>query len=354
MIKNRIRILVLLTFLSIAVIVLLYLQAEGAKAKSNGFTRNFPQATVKQLNEWPLSGNAWRIAGTTDSTIYLNSIRYLNVLTRFTLHQQDTQVIRVQIDSAQVADFSNASLYIKDSSFYLVDGNVRRIYRGKTGEWYAKYVRTDKIPFLSATPLPSGSFLYYMLTQDSGFFLARKSVGTDTLYNAYQLLEKQQDEYFSKDGQFLYDHYSSRAVYTYSYRNEFVVSDTNLHLLYRGHTIDTITHAKITLSAPDENGIIKMASPPLVVNSKCSVSHGYLFVNTALRADNQSKQQFADSLTIDVYDLADGKYRSSFLIPNEKKVRFMEFKMEGNKLIALFDQTLKAFTIAIPGVDLNR
>lgn len=354
MIKNRIKILLLLTFLSISVIVLLYFQAEGAKAKSNGFTRNFAPTKVEQLNEWSLAGNAWRIAGTPDSTIYLNSIMYLNVLTRFTLHQRDTQVIRVKIDSAQSADFSNASLYIKDSSFYLVDGNVRRIYKGRTGEWYAKYLRTDKIPFLSATPLASGSFLYYMLTQDHGFFLARRSVGADTLYNAYNLIEQQQDQYFSKDGKFLFDDYSSKAVYAYSYRNEFIVSDTNLHLLYRGHTIDTITRAQITLSAPNEDGVVKMASPPLVVNSKCSVSHGYLFINTGLRADNQSKQQFADSLTIDIYDLTNGKYRSSFLIPNEKKVRLMEFKMEGNKLIALFDQTLKAFTVTIPGLDLNR
>ncbi|WP_343668616.1 hypothetical protein [Chitinophaga sp.] len=231
---------------------------------------------------------------------------------------------------------------------------MRKIYRGETRKWKAQFLRSDRIQFLSAIPLSSGSFLYYMLTRDKGFYLAKKSIGSDSLQNAFDLLQKQQDEVFSKDGKFTFDNYSSKAVYTYSYRNEFIVADTNLQLLYRGHTIDTNSIAKITLSTPDENGIIKMTSPPFVVNRKCSVSHGYLFINAALKADNQSKKQFTNSLTIDIYDLKDGKYCSSFLIPNEKKAKLMEFKMEGDKFIALFDQTLKAFKVTVAGINLNR
>lgn len=354
MTKKRIQYLLIITLIANSIILVLYIQSPSYRRNLNGFNRSFINSKIERLDEWTLIGNAWRIAGTSGNDIYLNDIKYLNVLAKFNFYKKDTQIIKISIDHADTPHFGDTRLYINDSTFYLIDGNVRRVYLGKIGRWKAQFLRSDRIQFLSAIPLPSGSFLYYMLTHDKGFYLAKKSIGTDSLQNAFDLLQKQQDEIFSKDGKFLFDNYSSKAVYTYSYRNEFIVADTNLHLLYRGHTIDTNSIAKITLSTSDENGTIKMASPPLVVNRKCSVSHGYLFINGALKADNQSKKQFTDSLTIDIYDLKDGKYCTSFLIPNEKKIKLMEFKMEGDKLIALFDQTLKAFKVSIPGINLNR
>src|SRR5690606_14246049 len=84
--------------------------------------------------------------------------------------------------------------------------------------------------------------------KSKGYELAKEQ--TDSPYFAfeYDILEKQIDGLFSVNGMLHYNKELNRVVYLYSYRNQFMVLDTAMRLLYRANTLDTIAHAHIKVA----------------------------------------------------------------------------------------------------------
>ena len=79
-----------------------------------------------------------------------------------------------------------------------------------------------------------------------------------------------------------FDQQSQKFIYTYYYRNQFIIADTNLKLIRRGSTIDTTTKAKLKVAHIKETGQRKIASLPPTVNKLTAVSNNLLFVNSKL------------------------------------------------------------------------
>ena len=65
--------------------------------------------------------------------------------------------------------------------------------------------------------------------------------------------------FFGKDGSLNYSSKLSKLVYTYRYRNQYVVMDTCMSLIHRGFTIDSNSIAKIKLSKIDSISSINSA-----------------------------------------------------------------------------------------------
>ena len=75
------------------------------------------------------------------------------------------------------------------------------------------------------------------------------------------------------------------------------------------------------------------------------MSQGILYIQSVLKADNEDETTFTQSAVIDLYALRDGKYRGSLYLRNERETRLFDFKISGNKLIALFDGYAALFEI---------
>ena len=162
-----------------------------------------------------------------------------------------------------------------------------------------------------------------------------------------ELLVKQGEGLFSTDGMLLYDKSISRLIYMYYYRNQFICMDTNLKLLYKGKTIDTISRAQIKVSkikSGSEN-TFTLSVPPLVVNKKGSVYKGCLFVHSNIIAKNETKKAFDNASVIDVYNLKAGSYKFSFYLPDYNNTKMFDFAINGNTLIALYDHYIFVFEL---------
>ncbi|WPQ63394.1 hypothetical protein SIO70_00770 [Chitinophaga sancti] len=351
--KNRIKNLLSIFAFAVTIIVTLHIYAKIDTFKSNNFNRLILNNAISEEKNWQLAGNTWQISGISGDDIYLGNRKYLNLLMKCNIPKNDTHFIQIKLDQADTMHFNNASLYINDTSFFLVDGNLRKIYKGDVGKWEAHLLQADRSTFDLALPISNNTFTYRLLNRQDGFELAKKSFDKDSFTQVNGLLQKQLDGVFCKDGQLLYDPYESKIIYTYLYRNEFIVADSNLHLLYRGHTLDTTVHAKLKLSNRRENGVVTIEAPPLIVSRKSCVSHGLLFINSGLKADNENREDFSHSSVVDIYDLKNGKYLSSFYIPYENDVKFKDFRVNGDQVIALYDHALKIYQLHLPGINLK-
>jgi len=118
-----------------------------------------------------------------------------------------------------------------------------------------------------------------------------------------------------------------------------VVYDTNLHLSYRGHTIDTFSRARIKTAYVHSTKTHTLISKEFTNKESCT-SGNYLFISSNLLAKNDFGRTFDVFAIIDVYDLTSNTYKFSFsLLNSDKDARLREFRVYKEKfLIAIYDK----------------
>lgn len=118
--------------------------------------------------------------------------------------------------------------------------------------------------------------------------------------------------------------------------------------MYEGRTIDTTSTAKLKIAKVNSDNTLTLAEPPPIINRSCCTDGDYLFVQSALKADNEEQRVFRKASVIDVYNLAGGAYLFSFYIPHYKSARLHAFKVFGNKLYVIADNYLLTYRFTHP------
>lgn len=152
-------------------------------------------------------------------------------------------------------------------------------------------------------------------------------------------MEKQQYGGFDTDGNLKYDKTSGRIVYVKMFQNEYYCLDTNLNLLYKGHTIDTTYSNSVNIDLVNADGVTKVMAtkPRVIVNRHVDASDGLLYIMSGLRADNEKLKNFNTIIPVDVYEISDGKYVGSFYLPRFEGKKIRDFKVFNNTLLALYE-----------------
>lgn len=330
--------------LSAAVVVTLFALSGILKDKRNSFLREFPPHPVLDIDTIDLKYNSYYIAGGTSHTVYLGNHKAPLHLLVCDIITCASQAVQFDVEGIKQQKFWSLRVQVDSPNFYLYDGAVPIIYRGAVGTWKAtKYLR-DSTFFQEISALSSSSMLVRSLSGSTG----ENILGKLTVSSPYQnftdkILEKQLDGVFCTDGMLRIDR-SGRVIYTYHYRNQFIVLDTSLNLLYRGNTIDTTTRVKITTATIESSGTKTLSSPPFMVNLRSYASGDRLFVNSNLLAKNEHKLAFESQGVIDVYSLADGKYHFSFNIYDfPDQGRLTDFAVFGNRMFVLFGTVMVVY-----------
>lgn len=324
----------------------MYELSERTMHKENPFIRQFPPELVEYLKQSDLKYNSYYFAGYNQGVIYLGNhtapLHVITIDTSFNIHKQ----IRVSLNEDSI-QFRNLQIRVSPPYFHLMDGSIPYVFSGKTTDWKA-ILRTKTVPyFTQIQPIDSITFVFRANRADTG----ANVLGTfkiSTLLNvqlAYNLLPRQLDGdgIFDTDGQLLYNDNLQLIIYTYRYRNRFVVADQKAKLIARGHTIDTTNRAQIKVA--QLKGIRKMAAPPLSVNTLSATYNNLLFVNSALRGKFDSKKAWQSASTIDVYDILTTNYLFSFYIAGIEGKKMTSFIVTPERIFCLIDTQLVSYSI---------
>jgi hypothetical protein len=210
----------------------------------------------------------------------------------------------------------------------------------------------------SKTPLPKLEF-FEMVPLDTQSFIIVKY---DTVFKQSVFVKADHDKIllknmfiprtegegiFSIDGM-LHKHKDDKSlVYVFYYRNEFVRLDSNLKLIYSAKTIDTNRFAKVKVSKVRSRQTLNLAGPSPYVNRMSSVNKNYLFIYSAAMADNERDK---NGFPIDVYLVDSGSYLGSFYLPAFEEMNLSDFQVLGNKLFAVFGDSLLEFPLTLPNL----
>jgi hypothetical protein len=308
---------------TVAVLILvgLFLLSEETIHKENPFIRRIPQATAAKTKEIQLPNNSVYIAGATKQSVYVTDrLAPLQVFiydTNLTTNKHHTIVL-----DRDNFKFRELLLTVVYPDFYLYDGSVPVIYKGSVHDWKAKVISVGEYAFNDITFVGSNQRIILGQERNAQQNILAVVKDKDSLEVSVHktILQKQIDGFFDTGGTMQYSHEWNRFIYTYRYRNQFIVTNPDLNVLFQGNTIDTITKAQIKI-VKIKSGDTKMAAPPLVVNKMTTVVNNLLMVNSMLKGRYESPEVWTHASVMDVYDIITNTYLLSFYVYDEDGFR---------------------------------
>ena len=324
----------------------LFHYSERNMHKDNNFTRRFLPYAVKQVHSKELFYNSFYFAGAA-----LNRIYVANYATPASIHVLDTNLVtietgNIQLQQADTITFRSIQIKVLEPHFFVLDGSVPCIFRGNISNWKGTRMKTTQ-PFSAVTIIDSAKIGFRTRSTRTGENILgtlKLNEHTNATFSE-TLLQKQLDGVFDTDGTLQYSPLLNQLIYTYSYRNQFIITNQNLRLLYRGKTIDTTATANLQVTYLKSKNVTKFSAPPTVVNARTAVSGNLLFVQSALRGRFEDDAQWKNSSVIDVYNITDNTYRFSFYIPDVKGKKMSGFTINDTHFFALVDTQLVAYKI---------
>ena len=317
------------------------------------FSRKIYNKELKEDLVIDVKYNSYYIAGFSDHYVFLaNHTSPLHVLIVDYSSGIKTEANIKITDLNKIKSPEEFRMVVDSPFFHLTHGITPAIFRGYIGQWIAKSsYEKDSDYFVNAIPIGKNSYALRSLSGFSGGYeLGKKKPASRIEFNL-DLLQKQIDGIFCVDGELHYSKGINRLVYQYFYRNEFIVSDTNLNLIYRGHTIDTFSHARVKVA--DVGNYEKMLSEaPTQTNIQSCVDGNFLLVRSNLLAQNDEIKNFRNESIIDVYNLIDHQYVFSFYIKNLNSSRLLSFRVNKGYLFAMYGEKMVVYRMPIfPTID---
>lgn len=303
--------------ISTLLVIVLFLSSEDIIHNKNPFIRRYPQNTLEAVHSVDLKFNSYYFAGFFNKRIYLgNYTAPLHLLSFDSLAQKSN--VKLSFDDKGIP-FRSVKIKIRGKYFYLMDGNVPCIFRGKIKDQKITTQLKEVPRFTAAEPIDSTTIVFRAINQKrKANVLGLYYSGTKPKVEyASHLLKQQIDGVFDTDGMLLFNEDSKHVVYTYFYRNQFIVADKTGVLQFNGNTIDTITHAKIKVAYLKNKTERQMGAPPLLVNAVSETRNHLLFVNSKVPGRFENEKVWKQSFIIDVYNLNKRKYLLSFPIYGE-------------------------------------
>jgi len=318
------------------IVILLFLLSEEEVHRNNAFLRRYPHHPVVKGKSIELKYNSYYIAGFNGKTIVLgNSSAPLHLL-EIDTSMQNAKPVSIDFKNPKKYKFSNAQIRIQGSKFFLYDGTVPVIYHGQTKDWKVKGEVTNKISFSELVPIDKGFGFRQLDKKKNLNVLGILQDGNPMKVSRAELLIRQTDGIFDTDGLLIYSEQLDKLIYSYYYRNTFVVADAkNLQSNFQGKTIDTVSWANIKIAKEDSSRVHSMIGLPPYIQKWNSTWGKYLFVSSERLGKYESEDALKNAIIVDVYNLRDRSYEFSFYLYNQGKEKVQKFKVYRNLLVGL-------------------
>lgn len=304
---------------SAGVIIGLFLSSENIIKKENNFTRRFLLHPIIEDKIFDLGINSYYFAGVDHDKVYLGNLTAPLILTSVDTALTGSLKIRIHLDQSDYK-FRNLQLQVKTPFYYLYDGSVPVIYRGSLGDSLARTISYRDAYFTQLAVIDSSRFaIRTQSRQSQQYTLGSFNLSKNPKVQLHStILKKQTDGVFDSDGKLIQALGTTSLIYTYSYRNQFLVLDDELNVLKKLNTIDTTSRAKIQTRELSD-GKHKMTAPPLIVNKTITANRKLLFNQSNLIGKHESAKAWKNSAIVDIYRTDRPEYMGSFYIQSRKE-----------------------------------
>lgn len=337
-----------ISLVSTGIVIILFLSSENIIKKENNFTRRFLLHPIIEDKRLDLGINSYYFAGVDNDRIYLGNVTAPLILTSVDTSLKTSTAMKIHLDKSD-HKYRNLQVQVKAPYYYLYDGSVPVIYRGSLGDSLTKTISHRDAYFTQLVVLDSSRFAIRTQNRhNQQYTLASLDLSTNPkLKMESSILEKQLDGVFDSDGKLIGSRGVQQLIYTYSYRNQFIVMDHYLGVVKRLNTIDTTRWANIETRQLSD-GKHKMTAPPLIVNKATTANGDLLFNESNLMGKHESAKAWKNAAVVDIYRTDRQEYLGSFYIPNRKENKMSHMLAAGSHLYVLIGNELIRYKLRKP------
>lgn len=338
--------LLLSSAFSIIIIVCLFRYSKIINHKNNHFTRLFPPHFLTNPKQMNLPYNSFYLAGLTHSSIYLGNSTDATLLLKTNFNLNTSENIPLHTPTGIKVVVSAIKIFIDSPYIYMMEGITPKVFNGNLHDTILITNKYQKITFNAFNIISNKSYVIRSYDPIINKNILIKSSFSESKTEIFKnILTSGEDGVFSLDGMLVKDRQTHNIVYLYYYRNEFLYLDSNLNILFKGKTIDSIHNPEIKLSKIISTGATTFSAPPLTVNRTSCADSRFLYVNSKLKAKNEDESSFENNSVIDIYSLKNGDYVYSFYIPDHLSYKMKSFQIINHNLVALYDHSLMTFSL---------
>lgn len=334
--------------LSCLTIVFLFFSSEHIIKKDNNFTRRFLIHPVIEDAIFDLKVNSYYFSGLSENKIYLGNLTAPLLLTTLETDFKSFHQRKIAIDKRDFS-FRNLQIQIFKDRFFLFDGTVPVIYSGHLKDLKGKIISDNDAYFTQLVPLDITKFaLRTQSRANKHYTLAILNLqNTPKVTMLPGILQKQIDGVFDSDGFLIKKTNSDELIYTYSYRNEFMVMNKDFLFKSRLKTIDTVKKAQLKITELTD-GRRKMSAPPVKINSGITANRNIIFIHSTSRAKNESKKAWSTVSVVDMYYTDRQEYAGSFYIKNRNGEKISKMIANDNYLFIIIGNELIRYRFTKP------
>ena len=326
----------IIILIGIVSVFILYGLSEKKSQYNNAFTRKYIPHLAEKQTTLNLESTGYYIAGIDSCYLYLANTETPLFLKRYDYLANQMKDIKLEIDQYNLP-YKRVIAYVQIPYFYLGDGSVGILLRGKIDEWKAKTISKGEVYYNQ-----------YVVADSTKFGIATYSTKVKAnvlgLLSEHQLqlnnnsLEKKLDGTFESDGTLLWNSQLKKFIYVYYYKNQYLEFDAQLSEMKTGNTIDTISKVQIDVAYYKKTKQYKLGPQTLLVNKLASTYGNQLYISTD-RLGN-FEQKIEGTSVIDQYDLVNKTYTHSFYLYHSPKNQLRNFTIYKNKIFAIVDHEL--------------
>lgn len=334
--------LFILTIFSIIIVTIIFLSSEKQIKRNNAFIRRYMPHPIEKIGEYDLEYDSYYLTGLDDTTIYLGNYNAPLFMMSLNTSLTQTNEFRVAIDSTHLP-YRRVRISVNPPYFYLGDGTVPVLFKGKISEWDASvfsYYDAYFTEFVVADSVNVGITTKSSITRSDALGLLKKTNDTIRVALNHDVLTKQTDGVFESNGILLWNDTHQRFIYTYYYRNSYEVTDKNLSYQFTGKTIDTISRAVLDIAHYAKTDIYKLGGKSIMVNRQSATYGDYLYINSDRLGRYEGEEVLRSAGIIDVYDITDNTYVFSFYLYHQPDKKLSEFRVYKDLLVAIVDNKL--------------
>ena len=344
--KKTLFLLAALAIFGVGTVTLLFAFSEQQMHRNNAFQRRYIPHPIEKMHSFDLKYSSYYFAGSGNGKVYLGNSTAPLLMTVVDSSFRDTTTTMIQLDQMELP-YRAVKLYVTPPKFYVTDGTVPIILQGATADWKAATKMQGDFYFNHAYPINTHTLAVQSNSSGNGENILGVISFKDSIKGIFnnQLLEKQVDGRFDTDGRLIYNDHLDKLIFTYYYRNEYLIINPHLSLEQRGRTIDTISVAQLHIAENTAKGQRKLGGNTVMVNKNTATSKELLFVDSPRLGKLEPESMINEANIIDAYRFNDKSYEFSFYLYKHENSKAREILISNGMLYALQGNFLVAYKI---------
>lgn len=333
--KTRILIVLLTTIAALCLMFAIVTLSHRRYETKHGFNRTFTPGSDLQLVKKLSVQSPVYIAGSNNGNIYFHTDDpHIILYTDTALNTLKT--LSLAIDTSISRYLTNGfSTYVRYPEAFVFAYNMSAIlmYNLESGK---QTVIPTPSNYNNAVQISDSTFmLKYFTGHSTDQSFCKLNIFTKHVAKTNLLTED-----LSSGGTLLYNEQNASCYFIHQYNNRIIVFDTTFGLIRSAHTIDTFTQSRVQYLSGNKTSskdvLYKPKGSRMLINYLSQLHGGRLYINSLIKADNETLLTDQPATAIDVYSANTDKYLESFYLPVPLKQHLKSFRIFDRNILATF------------------